>query len=142
MSVLIHEQSGRRTIYYPDDRHRTLISIQPWSDPASAENAFRHGLVTWKIDEDPPEAPVVLKEIVHPDNRLRAREPSEANAFIELISLECRLPYVAQRSCQRHHKFAAAGPHLRHCLQHRYTLIAGGDRFNGAGRLAGIAVGF
>ena len=57
---------------------RTLISIQLWSDPASAENAFRHGLVTWKNDEDPPEAPVVLKEIVHPDNRLRAREPSEA----------------------------------------------------------------
>jgi hypothetical protein len=78
MSVLIHEQSGRRTIYYPDDRHRTLISIQLWSDPASAENAFRHGLVTWKNDEDPPEAPVVLKEIVHPDNRLSAREPSEA----------------------------------------------------------------
>jgi hypothetical protein len=86
MSVLIHEQSGRRTIYYPDDRHlrqytdsgRTLISIQLWLDPASAENAFRHGLVTWKNDEDPPEAPVVLKEIVHPDNRLRAREPSEA----------------------------------------------------------------
>ena len=56
MSVLIHEQSGRRTIYYPDDRHLrqyadagpTLISIQVWSDPASAENAFRHGLVTWK----------------------------------------------------------------------------------------------
>jgi hypothetical protein len=86
MSILIHEQSGRRTIYYPDDRHlrqytdsgRTLISIQLWSDPASAENAFRHGLVAWKNDEDPPEAPVVLKEIVHPDNRLRAREPSEA----------------------------------------------------------------
>ena len=86
MSVLIHEQSGRRTIYYPDDRHLrqytdsgpTLISIQVWSDPASAENAFRDGLVTWENDEDPPEAPVVLKEIVHPDNRLSAREPSEA----------------------------------------------------------------
>ena len=84
MSILIHEQSGRRTIYYPDDRHLrqytnsgpTLISIQLWSDPASAENAFRHGLVTW--EKGPPEAPVVLKEIVRPDNRLRAREPSEA----------------------------------------------------------------
>jgi hypothetical protein len=36
MSVLIHEQGGRRTIYYPDDRHLlqyaesgpTLISIE------------------------------------------------------------------------------------------------------------------
>ena len=51
MSVLIHEQSGRRTIYYPDDRHLrqyadsgpTLISIQVWLDPASAEKAFRDG---------------------------------------------------------------------------------------------------
>ena len=67
MSVLIHEQSRRRTIYYPDDRHLrqftasdpTLISIQVWSDPASAEKAFRDGLVTWENDEDPPEAPVV-----------------------------------------------------------------------------------
>jgi hypothetical protein len=67
MSVLIHEQGGRRTIYYPEDRHLrqyadsgpTLISIQVWSDPASAENAFRDGLVTWENDEDPPEAPVV-----------------------------------------------------------------------------------
>jgi hypothetical protein len=68
MSVLIHEQSGRRTIYYPDDRHLcqytdsgpTLISIhQVWLDPASAENAFRDGLVTWENDEDPPESPVV-----------------------------------------------------------------------------------
>jgi hypothetical protein len=64
MSVLIHEQSGRRTIYYPDDRHLrqyadagpTLISIQVWSDPASAEKAFRDGLVIWENDEDPPEA--------------------------------------------------------------------------------------
>jgi len=53
MSVLIHEQSGRRTIYYPDDRHLrqyadsgpTLISIEIWPDAASAENAFRSGLV-------------------------------------------------------------------------------------------------
>ena len=67
MSVLIHEQSGRRTIYYPDDRHLRqyansgpiLISIQVWSDPASAEKAFRDGLATWENDEDPREAPVV-----------------------------------------------------------------------------------
>jgi hypothetical protein len=38
MSVLIHEQSGRRTIYYPDDGHLrmfnrpTLISIEIWVD--------------------------------------------------------------------------------------------------------------
>ena len=67
LAMLIHEQGVRRTIYYPEDRHLrqyadsgpTLISIQVWSDPASAENAFRDGLVTWENDEDPPEAPVV-----------------------------------------------------------------------------------
>jgi hypothetical protein len=67
MNVPIHEQGGLRTIYYPEDRHLrqyadsgpTLISIQIWSDSASAENAFRDGLVTWKNDPDPPEAPVV-----------------------------------------------------------------------------------
>lgn len=37
----------------------TLISIQIWSNPASAENAFRDGLVTWENDPDPHEAPVV-----------------------------------------------------------------------------------
>ena len=41
------------------DSGPTPISIQVWSDPASAEKAFRHGLVTWENDEDPPEAPVV-----------------------------------------------------------------------------------
>ena len=49
MSVLIHEQAGRRTIYYPNDRHLRqyadsgpiLISIEIWADAASAENAFR-----------------------------------------------------------------------------------------------------
>ena len=57
-------QGGRRN---PDDRHLrqytksgpTLISIQVWSDPASAENAFRDGLVTWENDAHPPEAAVV-----------------------------------------------------------------------------------
>ena len=67
MSVLIREQAGRRTIYYPDDRHLrqyaesgpTLISIKIWPDAASAENAFRSGLVTWENDQHPPDAPVV-----------------------------------------------------------------------------------
>jgi hypothetical protein len=67
MSVLIHEQCGRRTIYYPDDRHLrqfadsgpTLVSIGIWSDAASAENAFRGGLVTWENESRPPEAPIV-----------------------------------------------------------------------------------
>jgi hypothetical protein len=66
MSVLIHEQGGRRIIFYPDDRHLrqytvscpTLISIEVWPDAASAENALRDGLVTWENDPDPPEAPV------------------------------------------------------------------------------------
>ena len=55
MSILIHEQAGRRIIFYPDDRHlrqhavscATLISVEIWPDPASAENALRDGLVTW-----------------------------------------------------------------------------------------------
>ena len=67
MSVLIHEQGGRRTIYYPDDRHLrqyadsgpTLISIEIWPNAASAANAFRSGLVTWENDPHPPDAPVV-----------------------------------------------------------------------------------
>jgi hypothetical protein len=67
MSVLIHVQGGRRTIYYPDDRHLrqyadsgpTLISIEIWLDAASSENAFRSGLVTWKNDQHPLDAPVV-----------------------------------------------------------------------------------
>jgi hypothetical protein len=67
MRVLIHEQSGRRTIYYPDDRHLrqyadslpTLISIEVWPDAASAENALRSGLVTWENDPHPPDAPIV-----------------------------------------------------------------------------------
>ena len=68
MSVLIHEQGGRRTIYYPDDRHLrmydaagpTLISIEIWPDPASAENAFRSGLVTWENDPHAPDSPVAF----------------------------------------------------------------------------------
>jgi len=68
MSILIHEQAGRRIIFYPDDRHLrqyavsspTLISVEIWPDPASAENALRDGLVTWENDPNPPEAPVVF----------------------------------------------------------------------------------
>jgi hypothetical protein len=68
MSILIHEQAGRRIIFYPDDRHLrqyavsrpTLISIEIWPDAASAENALRAGLVTWENDPDPPQAPVVF----------------------------------------------------------------------------------
>ncbi len=68
MSILIHEQAGRRIVFYPDDRHLrqyaascpTLISVQIWPDAASAENALRDGLVTWENDPDPPEAPVVF----------------------------------------------------------------------------------
>ena len=68
MSVLIHEQGGRRIIFYPDDRHlrqygiscTTLISIEIWPDAVSAENALRVGLVTWENDPDPPKAPVVF----------------------------------------------------------------------------------
>jgi len=68
MSILIHEQAGRRIIFYPDDRHLrqyavscpTLISIEVWPDAASAENALRDGLVTRENDPDPPEAPVVF----------------------------------------------------------------------------------
>ena len=67
MSVLIHEQGGRRTIYYPDDRHFAVVRqlrpdfnrIEIWPDAASAENAFRSGLVTWENDQHPPDAPVV-----------------------------------------------------------------------------------
>ena len=51
MSILIHEQAGRRIIFYPDDRHLrqdavscpTLISVEVWPDAASAENALRDG---------------------------------------------------------------------------------------------------
>ena len=33
MSVLIHEQGGQRTIYYPDDRHlRQLYQLRPDSN--------------------------------------------------------------------------------------------------------------
>ena len=68
MSVLIHKQGGRRTIYYPDDRHLrqynssapTLISVEIWPDTASAENAFRSGLVFWENDPQAPPAPVIL----------------------------------------------------------------------------------
>ena len=67
MSVLIHEQGGRRTIYYPGDRHLrqyaasgpTLVSVEIWSDAASAENAMRSGLVTWENDPKQPDAPIV-----------------------------------------------------------------------------------
>jgi hypothetical protein len=38
----------------------TLISIEVWPDAASAENAFRDGLITWENDPDPPEALVVF----------------------------------------------------------------------------------
>jgi hypothetical protein len=65
-SVLIHTQSGRQTIYYPRDRHLrqftpacpALISIEVWPDAASAENAFRDGLVTWENDPNPPAEPI------------------------------------------------------------------------------------
>jgi hypothetical protein len=71
MSILIHEQAGRRIIFYPDDRHLrpyavscpTLVSIEVWPDPASAENALRDGLVTCENDPDPPEAPVVFSPL-------------------------------------------------------------------------------
>ena len=57
------------------------------------------------------------------------------------VRLTGRLLHIAQRSRQRHHEFAATSLHLRHRLQYRHTLIAGGDRFDGAGRLDAIAVG-
>jgi hypothetical protein len=65
-AVLIHEQSGHRTIYFPGDRHLRqftgscpiLIRIQVWPDVASAENAFRSGLVTWENDPHPPDPPI------------------------------------------------------------------------------------
>lgn len=60
MAILIHEQGGRRTIYYPDDRHlrqfdafgekNTQISIDTWPDEISARKAFRDGSVTWEDD--------------------------------------------------------------------------------------------
>jgi hypothetical protein len=67
MSVLIHEQGGRQTIYYPDDRHlrqyaasgQILVSVEIWPDAASAENAMRSGLVTWENDPMQPDAPIV-----------------------------------------------------------------------------------
>jgi hypothetical protein len=34
-------------------------AIEIWPDAASAENAFRGGLVTWENDPQPPDAPVV-----------------------------------------------------------------------------------
>jgi hypothetical protein len=62
MSVLIHEQDGRRTNYYPADRHLrqyaetcpTLTSIEVWPDAASAEHALRGELVTWENDLQAP----------------------------------------------------------------------------------------
>jgi hypothetical protein len=59
MIILIHEQAGRRIIFYPDDRHLrqyavscpTLISIEVWQDAASAENALRDGLVSWALSK-------------------------------------------------------------------------------------------
>ncbi len=67
MSELIHEQGGRRTFYYPDDRHLrmydaqgpTLISIEIWPNGESARKALRTGLVTWENDPDPLSPPVV-----------------------------------------------------------------------------------
>ena len=67
MSVFINEQGGRRTIYYPDDRHLrmfdafgpTQISVETWPEAASAKKAFRRGSVTWVDDPHPPDAPVV-----------------------------------------------------------------------------------
>ena len=57
MSALIHEQGGRLTIYYQDDRHLRqyaasgpiLMSVAISPDAASAENAMRSGLVTWEM---------------------------------------------------------------------------------------------
>ena len=77
MSVLIHEQGGRRIIFYPDDRHLrqytvscpTLISIEVWPDAASAENALRDGLVTWENDPDPPEARPRMSTVIHQQAR-------------------------------------------------------------------------
>jgi hypothetical protein len=51
MSILIHEQAGRRTIFYPDDRHLrqyavscpTLISIEIWRDAAWPRTRFVTG---------------------------------------------------------------------------------------------------
>jgi hypothetical protein len=69
MSVLIHEQGGRRTIYDPGDRHLRqcaasgpiLVSVEIWPDAASAENAMRSGLVTWENDPKQPDAPIVYQ---------------------------------------------------------------------------------
>ena len=55
--VLIHEQGGRRTgrhLRQYADSGPTLISIEIWLDAASAENAFRGGLITWENDPHPP----------------------------------------------------------------------------------------
>ena len=55
--VLIHEQGGRRTgrhLRQYADSGPTLVSIEIWADAASAENAFRSGLVTWENDPYTP----------------------------------------------------------------------------------------
>ena len=51
MSILIHEQAGRRIIFYPDDRHLrqyavscpTLISIEIWPDARVPRTRFVTG---------------------------------------------------------------------------------------------------
>jgi hypothetical protein len=51
------------------DSGPTLISIEIWPDGASAENAFRSGLVIWENDPHPPDAPVVY----NPDTKQGVR---------------------------------------------------------------------
>jgi integrase len=53
-----HQVELRHLRQYADSGP-TLISIEIWPDAATAENAFRSGLVTWENDPRPPDAPVV-----------------------------------------------------------------------------------
>jgi hypothetical protein len=38
---------------------KAKLIVEIWPDAASAESAFRSGLVTWENDQHPPDAPVV-----------------------------------------------------------------------------------
>ena len=51
--------SGRSALAAVRASGPTLVSVEIWSDAASAENAFRSGLVTWENDPRQPDAPIV-----------------------------------------------------------------------------------
>jgi hypothetical protein len=82
---LFHPVSCRSPYHRPNSKVRPF---EIWTDAASAENAFRSGLVTWENDPRPPNAAVDSIAI----GPLRPQLPSNSQRMCLLLALRFARP--------------------------------------------------